>query len=102
MKFVIAGAGAIGAYIGARMARNGQDVVLFARGPHYRAMKENGVRVRTAEDEFVVRPEVVDKLEVVGKADFVFLGVKAQGLPDLAPKLHSLIGPTTTFVSTQN
>jgi 2-dehydropantoate 2-reductase len=102
MRTVIAGAGAIGAYIGAKMTRAGQDVVLFARGPHYRAMNENGVRVISAEEEFVVRPTVVDNLEKAGKADVVFLGVKAHGLPDLAPHLHSLVGPNTVFVSTQN
>ena len=36
MKFLIAGAGAIGGYIGALMARAGEDVTLFARGPHLR------------------------------------------------------------------
>jgi len=102
VKFVIAGAGAIGAYIGAKMAQKGQDVVLFARGPHFRAMKENGVRVQGAEEEFVVHPEVVDDLEKAGRADFVFLGVKAHSLTDLAPKLRSLVGPQTTFISTQN
>jgi 2-dehydropantoate 2-reductase len=102
VKFVIAGAGAIGAYIGARMAQKGQDVVLFARGPHFRAMKENGVRVQTADEDFVVRPEIVDDLAKAGTADFVFLGVKAHSLTDLAPKLGTLVGPQTTFVSTQN
>ena len=42
MRFLIAGAGAIGGYIGACMARAGQDVTLFARGPHLRAMQERG------------------------------------------------------------
>ena len=42
MKFLIAGAGAIGGYLGARMAQAGQDVTLFARGPHLRAMQERG------------------------------------------------------------
>jgi 2-dehydropantoate 2-reductase len=102
VKTVIAGAGAIGAYIGALMARQGGQVVLFARGPHYRAMKENGVRVQSADDDFVVRPDIVDDLEKAGKADVVFLGVKAHSLPDLAPKLRPLIGEGTIFVSTQN
>jgi len=104
VKCVIAGAGAIGAYIGARLARSGQEVVLFARGPHYRAMKENGVRVESSEagGDFVVHPDVVDDLERAGKADVVFLGVKAHSLPALAPRLGSLIGPATVFVSTQN
>ena len=45
VKIVIAGAGAIGGYIGARLARAGADVVLFARGPHLQAMQERGLRV---------------------------------------------------------
>ena len=45
MKFLIAGAGAIGAYIGARMAQAGFDVTLYARGPHLHAMQERGVQV---------------------------------------------------------
>jgi 2-dehydropantoate 2-reductase len=102
VKFVIAGAGAIGAYIGARLAQKDQQVVLFARGPHYRAMKEKGVRVVTDTEEFVVRPEVVDDLARAGTADYVFLGVKAHSLTDLAPRLSTLVGPQTTFVSTQN
>jgi 2-dehydropantoate 2-reductase len=102
VKTVIAGAGAIGAYIGARMAHAGQEVVLFARGPHFRAMKDNGVRVREADSEFVVRPQVVDDLERAGKADVVILGVKAHSLPALAPRLQPLIGKDTVFVSTQN
>jgi 2-dehydropantoate 2-reductase len=102
VKTVIAGAGAIGAYIGARMAREGQEVVLFARGPHFQAMKDNGVRVLEAGNEFVVHPEVVNDLERAGKADAVILGVKAHSLPSLAPRLNTLIGPDTVFVSTQN
>ena len=56
MRFLIAGAGAIGAYIGARMAQAGFDVTLFARGPHLRAMQEHGVQVKSGEGDFVARP----------------------------------------------
>ena len=45
VKIVIAGAGAIGGFIGAKLARAGADVVLFARGPHLKAMQERGLRV---------------------------------------------------------
>jgi 2-dehydropantoate 2-reductase len=105
VRFLIAGAGAIGATIGARLARDGQDVVLFARGPHYRAMKENGVRVVGAAEgaeDFVAHPEVTDDLSKAGTADVVFLGVKAHSLSELAPKLKAVKGPSTVFVSTQN
>ena len=55
MKIVIAGAGAIGGYIGARLAQAGANVVLFARGPHLKAMQERGLRVQSAEGDFEVR-----------------------------------------------
>jgi 2-dehydropantoate 2-reductase len=102
MRFLIAGAGAIGAYIGARMAQAGFDVTLFARGPHLHAMQEHGVRVKSTEGDFVARPTIAGSLEEVGPVDVVFLGVKAHGLPQLAPQLKPALGPETTVVSTQN
>jgi 2-dehydropantoate 2-reductase len=102
VKIVIAGAGAIGGYIGACLARAQQDVTLFARGPHLRAMQERGLRVVGHEEDFLVRPEVTGDLSSIGAADVVFLGVKAHSLTDLAPRLHSLLGPDTAVVSTQN
>jgi 2-dehydropantoate 2-reductase len=102
MKFLIAGAGAIGAYIGARMAHAGFDVTLFARGPHLRAMQDHGVQVKSADGDFVARPAIAGSLEEVGPVDVVFLAVKAHGLPKLAPELNPVLGPETTVVSTQN
>ena len=113
MRIVIAGAGAIGGYIGARLARNGADVVLFARGPHLKAMREHGLRVISAEDgDFEVKlgaperskggPQVTGDLASIGQVDVVFLGVKAHALTALAPLLTPLFGPHTMVVSTQN
>lgn len=102
MKFLIAGAGAIGAYIGARMSQAGFEVTLFARGPHLRAMQEHGVQVRSAEGDFTARPNLAASLDEVGAVDVVFLGVKAHGLTQLAPQLAPVLGPDTTVVSTQN
>jgi 2-dehydropantoate 2-reductase len=102
MKFLIAGAGAIGAYIGARMAQAGFDVTLYVRGQHLHAMQESGVRVKCAEGGFVARPIIASTLEEVGPVDVVFLGVKAHGLTQLAPQLRPVLGPATTVVSMQN
>src|SRR5258706_868241 len=104
MNFLIAGAGAIGAYIGARMAQAGCDVTLFARGAHLRAMQEDGGQVKSADGEgcFAARSRIVGSLEEVGPADVVFLGVKAHALPHLTPQLKPVLGPETTVVSTQN
>jgi 2-dehydropantoate 2-reductase len=102
MKIVIAGAGAIGGYIGARLARAGADVTLFARGAHLQAMQDRGLRVQGAEESFEARPRVTGSLESIGHSDVVFLGVKAHSLPELAPRLRPLFGPDTIVVSTQN
>lgn len=102
MKFLIVGAGAVGAYIGAIMSRQGYDVTLHARGPHLRAMQEKGVRVISADDDFVAHPRLVADLKDAGPMDVVFLCVKAHGLPPLAEQLAPVLGPETAVVSTQN
>jgi 2-dehydropantoate 2-reductase len=79
------------------------DVGLFARGPHLEAMQQRGLRVISAEDgDFEVRPQLTAALSAIGKADVVFLGVKAHALTGLAPALPPLFGPETFVVSTQN
>lgn len=102
MRFLIAGAGAIGGYVGARMAHAGFDVTLFARGPHLRAMQDRGVQVKSSEGDFVARPKIAGSLQEVGPVDVVFLAVKAHGLPQLAPHLKPILGADTTVVSMQN
>jgi 2-dehydropantoate 2-reductase len=102
VRIAIAGAGAIGGYLGARLARNGADVVLFARGAHLQAMQQRGLRVVSPDGDFEVKPEVTGDLHTIGHADVVFLGVKAHSLTTLAPQLGPLLGPDTVVVSTQN
>jgi len=102
VRIVIAGAGAVGGYIGAKLTRAGADVVLFARGPHLHAMQTRGLRVTSAEGDFEVRPQVTGDLAAIGTADVIVLGVKAHGLTALASRLGPLLGPDTSVVSTQN
>ncbi len=102
MKFLIAGAGAIGGYIGARMALAGEDVTLFARGPHLAAMQQHGLRVISPTGDFEVHPKVIGDLSDADGADVIFLGVKAHGLTQLAPHLKPLIHEDTVVVGTQN
>ncbi len=103
MRIAIAGAGAIGGYIGAKLAKAGADVVLFARGPHLQAMQQRGLRIVSSEDgDFEVKPEISGDLNALAGADVIVLGVKAHGLTTLAPRLRPLFGPDTVVVSTQN
>ncbi len=102
MKFVVVGAGAIGGYVGGRLAHAGRDVTLVARGAHCRAMRDRGLRVIGDDGEFTVHPPVTDDVAGVGHCDVAILAVKAHSLPAIAPSLPALIGPDTVVVSTQN
>jgi len=102
MKFAIVGAGAIGAFVGAMLAKSGEDVTLIARGPHLRAMQEHGVRVRGEIGEFEAHPTATDDPASVGEVDVVLLTLKTHSLPEMVPRLAPLIGPQTSVVSAQN
>ncbi len=102
MKFAIVGAGAIGALVGAMLAKAGEDVTLVARGPHLRAMQEHGVRVRGALGSFDARVSATDDPATVGAVDVVLLTLKAHSLTAMAPRLAPLIGDETCVMSAQN
>ena len=103
MKFAVYGAGAIGAFMGARLMNAGNEVALIARGPHLEAMRAKGLRIRSQiVGDFECRPQVTDDPADIGEVDAVILGVKAHGLTAIAPKLGPLLGPETTVVTTQN
>jgi 2-dehydropantoate 2-reductase len=102
VRFAVAGAGAIGGYVGACLTRAGADVTLFARGPHLQAMQTSGLRVLHEDGDFEVRPEVTGDLASIAGADVIFLGIKAHALPELASRLGPMMGPETVVVSMQN
>ena len=60
MRIAIVGAGAIGAYVGASLARGGADVHLIARGKHLDAIRRNGVTVHSPRGDFVTHPPATD------------------------------------------
>ena len=102
MKFAIVGAGAIGAFAGAMLARSGEEVTLIARGPHLRAMQERGVRVRGEIGDFEAHPRATDNPAAVGPVDIVLLTLKAHSLTAMAPRLAPLMGRDTCVLSAQN
>ena len=102
LRVAVVGAGAIGAYVGAALARGGSDVVLIARGAHLRAMQEHGVRVLSPRGDFTAHPPATDDLAAVRDADVVFLALKAHSLPAIAPQLGPRLGPQTAVIAAQN
>ena len=102
MKFAIVGAGAIGAFLGAMLARADEDVTLIARGPHLRAMQQHGIRIRGELGEFQVAARATDNVESIGEVDVVVLTLKTHSVPAIAASLRPLLGPNTAVLTAQN
>jgi len=102
VKIAVVGAGAIGAYVGAALARGGADVHLIARGEHLAAMRRDGVTVRSPRGDFRAHPRATADPEEIGPVDIVFLGLKAYSYAGAGPLLRPLLRPGTGVVAAQN
>ncbi|MFK7755117.1 MAG: 2-dehydropantoate 2-reductase [Sedimentitalea sp.] len=102
MKICIFGAGAIGGYMGAKLAQAGADVSLVARGPHLKAMRENGLRLIEESGETTVNVTASDNAADLGPQDYVIVTLKAHSVPAVVPHMQPLISDTTTIVSGVN
>jgi 2-dehydropantoate 2-reductase len=103
MKICIFGAGAIGGYMGVKLAQAGAQVSLVARGPHLAAMKANGLSLIEEGGERVTVPVTAsDNPADLGPQDYVIVTLKAHSVPPVVPKMAPLIGDQTTIVSGVN
>ena len=104
MKYTIVGAGAIGGYLGAKLALAGEEVTFIARNRNLAAINARGMTLHlpdgTTEQAKNVRA-VQDAAEA-GPQDVVLLTTKAHQLLDLVPGMQALFGPETMVVSMVN
>ena len=94
MKICIFGAGAIGGYLGAKLAANGTDVSLVARGPHLDAMRKNGLRLIEETGETNVNVNASSDPQDLGEQDYLVITLKAHSVPPMVEKMAPLIGKT--------
>lgn len=102
MKICIFGAGAIGGYMGAKLAQVGADVSLVARGPHLRAIQDNGLTLNEDGHSRTVQVRATDDAASLGPQDYVIVTLKAHSVPALVGKITPLLGPDSTLVSGVN
>ena len=102
MKICVFGAGAIGGYMGVKLAQAGADVSLVARGPHLAAMQENGLRLIEEGQEHKVSVSASDTPSDLGEQDYIIVTLKAHSVPPVVEKMRPLIGKNTTIVSGVN
>ncbi len=103
MKIAIIGSGGVGGYFGGKLANAGLDVAFLARGEHLKAIKANGLSVKSILGDFKVDAvKVTNKIQEIGYVDLIILGVKAWQIKEVAPDLQSIINENTIILPLQN
>lgn len=104
MSIAIVGTGAIGGFLGARLAATGEEVTFIARGANLAALKANGLRLIEEDGTEIQTRDIraTASMEEAGKHDVVLLTVKAHQVGPIAADLNHLIGPETVVVTMQN
>jgi len=103
MKIAVIGVGAIGGYVGIRMALAGEAVTLIARGANLEALRTRGLRlINTDGSEEHARVTATDNYDEAGPQDMVILAMKAHQVEAITKDIGKLFGPDTVVVPMQN
>ena len=103
MKVCIVGAGAIGGWIGTRLAAAGQaEVSAIARGATLAALREHGWRMNTAAGLVQAPARASASAAELGPQDLVVIAVKGPALAQVAPGIAPLLGPRTLVLPAMN
>ena len=102
IKVCIFGAGSIGGYLAACLSKNNIDLSLIARGPHKKAIEENGLTLIKNDKSENFKLKVTDDPKELGIQDYIFISVKAHVISNIVDSLQSLIGKNTTIISAVN
>lgn len=103
MRIAIMGAGALGAYFGARLHVSGEDVVLIARGAHLNAIRNGGLYVESPNgDLHLTDIAATDDPSEVGEVDYVLFFTKNYDLEAAMQQAQPMFGPSTIAATFQN
>jgi 2-dehydropantoate 2-reductase len=104
MKIAIIGVGAIGGYVGIRLALAGENVTFIARGANLEALRTRGIRLVNADgsEESVSQVNATDDYAAAGPQDVVILAMKAHQVEAIVEQVPKLFGPDTVVVPMQN
>ena len=104
MKIAVVGAGAIGGYLGAKLARAGEEVTFIARNRNLEAINARGFRLilEDGTEEHAPTARAVQHMAEAGPQDAVLITLKAHQVRDVLPGLRDLFGPKTMVVTMIN
>jgi 2-dehydropantoate 2-reductase len=101
-RIVVFGAGAIGCWIGGRLAAGGCDVTLVGRSRVLDELREGLVTSELHGGTRTAKPALSTDSGVVASADLVLVTVKSAATADAAREIEPKLGPKTVVVSLQN
>ena len=101
-KIAIYGAGAIGGWLGAKLAGAGCDVSVVARGATLAALQQHGLQLVGADGTTAHAVRASSDTAALGVQDLVIVAVKAPALPEVARHIAPLIGPDTIVLTAMN
>jgi 2-dehydropantoate 2-reductase len=102
MKICIYGAGAVGGFIGALLARNGCEVSAVCQGATLDALRNYGLRLQLKDELLTEKVCATDDPATLGVQDVVVIAVKAPALVHIAQRVAPLIGPNTIVLTAMN
>ena len=103
MKVCIYGAGAIGGFIGTRLAATGQcNVAAVARGATLQALRAHGWRLRQGDELLQAAAQAVEDPRELGVMDLVVVAVKGPALAEVARRIAPLLGAHTLVLPAMN
>jgi 2-dehydropantoate 2-reductase len=104
LKIAIIGVGAIGGFVGTRLALAGEDVTFIARGANLEALRSRGIRLVMADgtELAVAKVKATDDYAAAGPQDMVVLAMKAHQVEAVVLEVPKLFGPGTVVVPMQN
>lgn len=98
----VVGAGAVGSFFGAMLARAGHPVTLIGRAPHVEAIARDGLRLQWASGVEPVRIAATTALDAVRDADLVLVCVKSADSDAIARQIAPLLRDDAIVLSLQN
>lgn len=102
MRIAIYGAGAVGGFLAARLARAGRDVRVVARGEHLKAIREKGLTLQMPDETFTVQLPASDDPSAIGPVDLVLVTLKTTANPAVARGIAPLMHDETRVAFAQN
>src|SRR6202790_2843565 len=102
MKVAILGAGAIGGFLGTRLAQSGCEVAAVARGATAAALRAHGWRLRTGNNTVAMPARVAEKPSELGPQELVVVAVKGPALGSVAAAISPLLNHNTVVITAMN